>query len=152
MTQEEKQKEYQKQYRDRKMHRLVIFSQEQYQLLQKVAERQQKPFSTMVRELALAQASNQYVLPLNEQTHEVKILLIRYGTNLNQIAFVANSTRKTPSEILEKVRANFHEMQTGIMKIYNSPIEVKELVRRTLTKTPSYAEEIRKVLTQFHDN
>jgi hypothetical protein len=141
--------EYQKEYRKHKVHRVVIFSQEQYQLLKKLSLQQQKPFTTMVRELALQQATNQFVLPLDEQTNEVKILLIRYGTNLNQISHVCNSTHKVTTEIIEEVQTNFLEMKKGIVKIYDEPIQVKELVRRTLIKKPEYAKEIKFILTEL---
>ncbi len=52
-------------------------------------------------------------------------------------------------EIIEQVSANFAEMQQGIMKIYNAPIEVKILVRNTVIRTPDYAEEIQIVLNEL---
>jgi len=149
MSTEEK-KDYGKEYRKRKIHRVIIFSQAQYQLLFKLAQKQQKPFSTMVRELALAQATNQYVLPLDTQTHEVKILLIRYGSNLNQIAHISNSKLEVSPELIETIQAEFKALQKAITAIYDKPIRVNDLVHNTLIKTPSYANEIKEVLTQLH--
>ena len=149
MSTEEK-KDYGKEYRKRKVHRVIIFSQEQYHLLLKLAQKQQKPFSTMVRELAIAQASNNYVLPLDSQTHEVKILLIKYGSNLNQIAHISNSKLEVSSESIAKIQVEFKALQKAITAIYDKPIRVNDLVRNTLIKTPSYASEIKAVLTQLH--
>jgi len=140
---------YQRRYRQEKKHCTIIFSLEQHQFLDRKAKKAGKGFGSYVRELALFKAKEEYILPYNEQTHEVKILLVRYGTNLNQISHLCNSTRKVSPEIIEQVRQQFSEMQTGIMKIYNAPIQVKELVRHTLIKTPEYSKEIENVLNEF---
>ena len=140
---------YQRLYRQEKKHCLIIFSQQQHLFLKAKAGKAGKPFGAYVRELALASASNEYILPFDEQTHEVKILLIRYGTLLNQVAFMVNSTKTATPEIIEQVRVNFSEMQAGIMNIYNAPIQVKELVRHTLIKNSDYVSEIAHVLKEF---
>ncbi len=153
MTAKDRKNTYQKQYRQQKKHCLIIFGQEQYNLLKTEATKAGKPFGAFVRELALASASIEYILPYDQQTHDVKVLLVRYGTLLNQIALVVNSTKTVSPEIMERVRANFFEMQAEIKKIYNTPIEVKELVLHTLIKNPDYADDIQQVLTQLkHDN
>lgn len=139
---------YQRHYRQQKKHCTIIFTPEQHEFLNAKAKKIGKPFGTFLRERALASVSKEYILPFESQTNEVKILLIRYGTNLNQIAHLVNATKKISPEIIEDVRANFTKMQAGIMKIYNTPIEVKELVRRTVIKNPSYASEIIDVLNQ----
>ncbi|QMU65123.1 MAG: plasmid mobilization relaxosome protein MobC [Flavobacteriaceae bacterium] len=149
MTAEEK-KAYNKEYRKNRIHRIIIFSQEQYDMLLKLAQKHHKPFSTLVRELALSQAKNQYVLPLEEQTQEVKILLVRIGTNINQIAHIANATKKISIEIIKKIQTEFSELQKAIIAIYDKPQSVSELIRNTLIKTPSYADEIKTVLNQLH--
>ena len=94
MTKDEN-KNYQHEYRKRKVHRVIIFSQAQYKFLFELAKKQDKPFGTFVRELALAQGKNEYVLPSDEATRLVKILLIKYGTNLNQLAHIANAKKDT---------------------------------------------------------
>ena len=140
---------YQRHYRQQKKHCTIIFTPEQHEFLNAKAKKTGKPFGTFLREIALASVSKEYILPFDTQTHEVKILLIRYGTNLNQIAHLVNATKKISPEIIEHVRANFAEMQAGIMKIYNTPIEVKELVRHTVIKNPDYAKEIEKILNEL---
>jgi hypothetical protein len=125
MTNKEK-NTYQKQYRQEKKHCTIIFELEQHGFLNSKAIKAGKPFGTYVREQALANASKEYVLPFDTQTHEVKILLIRHGTNLNQIAFVANAKKDISLEIIQQIQKQFSEMQQGITKIYNAPIEVKE--------------------------
>ncbi len=140
---------YQRQYRKDKKHCLIIFNQEQHSFLSEKAKLAGKSFGRYLREQALSKSKEEYIVPLDKQTHEVIVLLVRYGTLLNQVAFVVNSTKTVTPEIIEQIRVNFSEMQTGIMKIYNAPVQVKILVRNTLIKTPSYAEEIRNVLTQL---
>jgi hypothetical protein len=140
---------YQHEYRKRKVHRVIIFSQAQYTFLFELAKKQDKPFGTFVRELALAQGKNEYVLPSDEATHSVKILLIKYGSNLNQLAHIANAKKEVSNDTIKTVQQEFLAMKDAIVKIYDKPIPVKELVRNTLITTPSYSEEIRDVLIQL---
>ena len=137
----DKKSAYSKEYRKLRIHRVVIFSKEEFQHLTTLAEKHRKGFSTLVRDFALAQSKNQYVLPLKEQTHKVKILLIRYNTNLNQIAHIANATKEISLEIIKKVKEEFSELQKAIIAIYDKPLRLSDLIRNSLIKTPSYAEE-----------
>lgn len=50
MTPEAK-KVYNKEYRKHRVHRVIIFSKEEYEHLTTLAEKHRKPFSTLVREL-----------------------------------------------------------------------------------------------------
>ncbi|QMU64813.1 MAG: plasmid mobilization relaxosome protein MobC [Flavobacteriaceae bacterium] len=146
----DKKSAYSKEYRKLRVHRVIIFSKEEFQHLTALAEKHRKPFSTLVRELALAQSKNQYLLPLEEQTQEVKIQLIKIGTNINQIAHVCNATKKISLDIIKKLQAEFSELQKAIVAIYDKPQSLSDLIRNTLIKIPSYAEEIKAVLTQLH--
>ena len=141
---------YNKEYRKHRVHRVIIFSKEEYEHLSALAEKHRKPFSTLVRELALAQSNNEYLLPLEEQTQEVKVLLIRIGTNINQIAHICNATKKISLDIIKKLQAEFSELQRAMIAIYDKPMRISDLVRNTLIKTPNYAEEIKAVLNQLH--
>jgi len=141
---------YNKEYRKHRVHRVIIFSKEEYEYLITLAEKHRKPFSTLVRELALAQSKNQYLLPMDEQTHEVKIQLIRIGTNLNQISKIANSKNEISLDIIKKIQTEFSKLQKAIIAIYDKPLRISDLVRNTLIKTPNYADEIKAVLNQLH--
>lgn len=148
MTQQEK-NEYQKAYRKQKIHRVIIFEKDEYQFLLDKSKKERKPFITYVRELALAKAKEVYIVPFDKQTAEVKILLIRYGTNLNQIAHITNSKKDISLLEIQKIQKEFTEMRQGIQKIYNTPIKVKDLVQNTLIKNPDYFAEIQKTLNKF---
>ncbi len=145
MTQQEK-SDYQKAYRKQKVHRVIIFEKDEYQFLFDKSKKARKPFITYIRELALAKAKEVYIVPFDKQTDEVKILLTRYGTNLNQIAHIANAKKDISLLEIQQIQKQFSEMQQGIQKIYNAPIKVKDLVRNTLIKNPEYFAEIQKVL------
>lgn len=147
MTKEEK-KKYDHQYRKRKKHRVIIFTLSQYNFLLRKAKEEGKPFGTYVRELALSQAKNEYVIPYNQQGEEVKILLVRIGTNINQIARVINTKQEVFADQIEEVQNQFSELRDGIHKIYNAPLQVKDLVRRTVFQNPAYAKEIKTVLKE----
>lgn len=132
-----------------RIRRLIIFSKEEYEMLLTKANLQRKPFGTFVRELALAKVKHEYIVPLDIQNHEVKLLLLRYGVNLNQIAHICNALGKISLAEIQKIQKQFSAMQQGIMKIYNAPIQVKDLVRHTLIKNPEYLGEIKKILNEF---
>jgi hypothetical protein len=140
--------EYMKAYRKDRIHRIVIFSHEQYELLLQSAKEHKKPFSTHVRELSLAFVSNQYVLPSDEQTKAVQVLLIRYGTNLNQIAHVANATFQISREKIFEIQNQFQKLRQEVLELYNKPISVEQVIRDAITKQPEFKEQIALILKE----
>jgi len=140
--------EYQKQYRKHRIHRVIIFSKEEYQLLLDLAKEHHKPFSTFVREVALAHVSNQYVLPNDEQTKAVQVLLIRYGTNLNQIAHVTNATFHISREKIFEIQNQFQKLRQEILDLYNKPIPVEEVIRNAIHKNPEFKQRIELILKE----
>jgi hypothetical protein len=138
--------EYQKQYRKHRIHRVIIFSKEEYQILLNLAKEHRKPFSTFVREVALAHVSNQYVLPNDEQTKAVQVLLIRYGTNLNQIAHVTNATFHISQEKIYEIQNQFQKLRQEVLDLYNKPIPVEQVIRDAITKHPEFKEQIALIL------
>ena len=142
-------RDYQREYRKHKMIRVIIFSQNEYRILQNAAQEQQKPFSTFVRELALAQVTNQYVLPNAMQTKSVQLLLTRIGTNVNQIAHLANATLQISSEKIQSIQKHFSKIEEGIMDIYKKPVLVEDIVRASVKANPDYLKRIETVLKEF---
>ena len=140
--------EYQKHYRKHRIHRVIIFSKEEYQLLLDLAKEHHKPFSTFVREVALAHVSNQYVLPNDEQTKAVQVLLIRYGTNLNQIAHVTNATFHISREKIFELQHQFQKLRQEILDLYNKPIPVEEVIRNAINKNPEFKQRIELILKE----
>lgn len=141
--------EYQRNYRKNRIHRIIIFSIEEYQTLENSARECKKPFSTYVRELALSQASNQYVLPDMEDTKRIQLLLIKFGTNLNQIAHTANAIYDVPPSVITQVQEQFKNMEREIMAVYKNPPLVEDMVRDSILKNPEYLDRIKTVLNEF---
>lgn len=141
--------EYQREYRKQRVHRVIIFSQDDYKTLLKSAQEYQKPFSSHVRELALSQVSNQYVLPNDKDTKRVQILLIKFGTTQNQIAHVCNATFNVSQEAIERIQTLFKQMEQDVMAVYRNPPLVENVVRKAILKNPDYLHRIKTVLNEF---
>jgi|GEM_PF-6758928 len=140
--------EYQKQYRKHRIHRVIIFSKEEYQLLLDLAKEYHKPFSTFVREVALAHISNQYVMPNDEQSKAVQVLLIRYGTSLNQVAHLANATSHISHVGILNIQKQFQKMRQEIIDLYNKPVPVEEVIRNAIHKNPEFKQRIELILKE----
>lgn len=149
MMNKETHRDYQREYRKHRMIRVVIFSQDEYRILQNAAQEHRKPFSTFVREMALAQVTNQYVLPNAKQTKAVQLLLTRIGTNVNQIAHLANATLQISTEKIQSVQKHFSKIEEGIMDIYKKPVLVEDMVRASISKDSDYLKRIETVLNEF---
>ena len=139
-------KMYAKKYATKRVPRIVIFSPEEYALLKVASSNHQKPFSTFVRESAIAYTSNGYILPDSSETKAVLIALKRYGVNLNQISHLCNSTQSVRSTEIIKVQNNFNRLAKDIKRIYTKPIQIEDFVRDVVQKNPNYAPKIYHVL------
>ena len=142
-------KMYAKEYAKKRVHRVVIFSQEEYKRLKTACKNHRKPFSTFVRESALAYTFNGYILPNPSETKAVLLALKRYGVNLNQISHLCNYRSKVLSKDVERVQSNFGSLSKDIKRIYTQPIKIEDFVRDVLSKNPQYAPKIQKVLNDL---
>ncbi|MEZ5196391.1 MAG: plasmid mobilization relaxosome protein MobC [Bacteroidales bacterium] len=140
--------EYLKEYRKQRIHRVIIFTPDQYNLLQKRARKYGKPFSTFVREMALSQASNQY-LSHDHKLKEIRLLLIRLGTNTNQLAHVANATFSIPHPGIEDLQKQFKSIHQEIMKVFQKPILVEDVVRNAISKDRNYIQRIETIIKEL---
>ncbi len=139
-------KMYAKQYAKKRVHRVIIFTPEEYARLLVASKNHGKPFSTFVRESALAYTSNGYILPDPAETKAVLVALKRYGTNLNQISHLCNSIQNVRSKEIIKVQDNFNMLAKDIKRIYTQPIQIENFVRDVVKKNPGYAPKIYHIL------
>ncbi len=141
--------EYLRDYRKHRVHRVIIFNQEDYDMLLDLSKKYQKPFSSLVRELALAQANNQYLLPNEEQTKSVQFLLKKMGTNINQLAHVANATLELPHSGIEFMQKEFINLENDIKNIYHKPIIIEDIIKYAISTNPAYIKRIENILKEF---
>ncbi len=142
-------KMYAKEYVKKRVHRVVIFTPEEYARLLAASRNHNKPFSTFVRESALAYTSNGYILPDQSETKAVLIALKRYGVNLNQISHLCNSIQSVRSKEIIKVQNNFNALAKDIQRIYTQPVQIEDFVRDVVKKNPDYAPKIYHVLNSL---
>jgi hypothetical protein len=142
-------KEYLRDYRKHRVHRVIIFNQDDYDMLLAVAKKYHKPFSTLVREFALAQANNQYLLPSEEQTKSVQYLLKKIGTNINQLAHVANATLELPHSGIQFMQKEFIKLENDIKNIYHKPIIIEDIIHYAISTNPAYVKRIENILKEF---
>ena len=142
-------KEYRKLYQKKRVHRVVIFSHEEFALLTKASKNHKLPFSTLVRESALKYLSNGYIVPDKAQTKKVLVALKRYGVLLNQIAYIVNATKSVSPYHIKKVQSNFQILETEVKRLFTEPILIEDFVREVIAKEPLYAEKIQSVLNEL---
>lgn len=142
-------KEYRRRYQKNRIHRVIIFSPEEFALLKKASKNHKKPFSTFVRESALAYVSNGYIIPDPSETRLVLVALKKYGVNLNQISHLCNSRKTVRSTEITNVQNNFKGLEKNIKSIYTKPIKIEDFIRDVIKKNPAYAHRIQAVLNNF---
>lgn len=141
--------EYNKFYRKEKIHRLIIFNPDEFELLKKEAEKYGQSFSGFVKNSALAYLNQEFILPSPEQTREVLIAFTRYGTNLNQIAHISNSNKSIFSNQVSHIQNNFNELNKKITRIYTQPFKLEQVLSQTLKTNPTYIEQIKPIVTPY---
>lgn len=139
-------KMYAKEYAKKRVHRIIIFTPEEYARLKVASDNHGKPFSRFVRESALAYTSNGYILPDPTETKAVLVALKRYGVNLNQISHLCNSIQSVRSTEIIKVQNNFNRLAKDIKRIYTKPIQIEDFVLDVVQKNPNYVPKIYHVL------
>lgn len=144
-------KEYNKIYRREKMvHRVVIFTPDEFNFLKKSAAEYKKSFSGFVKESALAYLNQEFILPTPEQTRKVLVALTKYGTNLNQIAHHANTHKTLFSGQISDIQNSFRGLNNQVTRIYQHPYKLEDVLEQTLNKNPTYIEQIKPILTRFY--
>ena len=142
--------EYNKKYRQKKIHRIIIYSVKDYEFLKESADRYSKSFSGFVKESSLAYLRQQFILPSPEQTKQVLVAFSKYGTNLNQLSHKANISKSIYSEQIRHIQDNFNELSRKIYRIYQQPFRLEEILAKTLENDPSYLEQIRPILNKYY--
>ena len=142
-------KEYRKLYQKKRVHRVLIFSHEEFALLKRACKNHKLPFSTFVRESALKYLSNGFIVPDKAQTKHVLVALKRYGVLLNQIAYIVNAKKTVNPAHIEKVQKNFQALETDVKKIFTEPVLIEDFIREVIVKEPLYVDKIQSILNSF---
>lgn len=148
--QKENRKEYKKRYQKQRVHRSIIFTDEEYELLLKASKNHKMGFSTFVREASLKYLTNGYIVPGKEQTHKVLVALKRQGTLVNQIAHQVNASKRVNPSQIQAVREIFNAQEAELNQIFTSPILIEDFVREVISKEPKYIEKIQSVLNSLN--
>lgn len=142
----ENRKRYVKEYRKKRIHRVIIFSQEEYDLLVQASKNHDLPFATFVRESALKYISRGFIVPDKDELKNIQVLLRRYGVLLNQAQFVINSQKYASPEQIRSIRKNFFDLEKEIRGIIESPIIIEDFIADLLKQDPSYRPKIQTIL------
>jgi hypothetical protein len=144
--QKENRKQYLKEYHKERIHRVIIFSKEEYALLKKGSKNHKLPFATYVRKCALKYQSRGFIIPDEEETMKICVLLKRYGVLLNQITYVVNSQKYINKETLIRVKGNFDSLEKELRGIIEKPIIIEDFILNLIYKDPSYINRINTII------
>ncbi len=140
--QKENRRRYLKEYHKVRIHRVIIFSKEEYALLKKGSKNHKLPFATYVRKSALKYQSRGFIIPDKDEARQLLVLLKRYGVLLNQIAYVVNSQKYANPDLLIKVQKNFNSLENEIRSIIEEPIIIEDFISDLINREPSYIDRI----------
>lgn len=142
----ENRKRYLQEYQRKRIHRVVIFSQEEFALLKQASKNHNLPFATFVRESALKYLSRGFIVPDKNETKQILVLLKKYGVLLNQITHVVNSQKYANHEVLYRVKDNFTALENEIRRIIESPVIIEDFISSLLKEEPSFHSKIQTIL------
>jgi len=140
--QKENRKQYLKEYHKERIHRVIIFSKEEFAVLKKGSKNHKLPFATYVRQCALNYQSRGFIIPDEKEVRQILVLLKRYGVLLNQIAYIVNSQKHANPEILNKVQENFISLEKELRNIIEEPIIIEDFILDLIINDPSYIDKI----------
>ena len=142
----ENRKQYLKEYHKERVHRIIIFSKEEYALLKKGSKNHKLPFATYVRRSALKYQSRGFIIPDEKETKKILVLLKRYGVLLNQIAYVVNSQKYVNKETFIRVKENFDSLEKELRDIIEEPIIIEDFISNLINNDPSYIDRIKTII------
>lgn len=140
--QKENRKQYLKEYQRKRVHRVIIFSHEEFALLKRASKNHNLAFATFVRVSALKYLSRGFIVPDKNESKQILVLLKRYGVLLNQIAYVVNSQKYANPEMLNKVQGNFNSLEKELRNIFEEPIIIEDFILDLIINDPSYINRI----------
>lgn len=142
----ENRKQYLKEYQKKRVHRVIIFSKEEFALLKQASKNHALPFATFIRESALKYVSRGFIVPDKDELKKILVLLKKYGVLLNQITYVVNSQKFASPESLKNVLENFDALENEIRGIIESPMIIEDFIADLIEKEPSYHSRIQTLL------
>lgn len=139
---------YRKQWRaeDNKTHkrRSLRVSRPVDRFIEKEANRHGLSFSGYMIALAEAQSQRRLVTPISDQQvqQDIRILLKKYGVNLNQIAHRVNQRDALYQNELIAIQRDFSVVEKQMLHTFNNPIDVVAAFRSLAKREPQFAKQI----------
>jgi len=142
-------KRYVKDYHKLRVHRVIIFTQEEYNQLLQASKNHGLPFATFVRESALNYVSRGFIVPDKEELRQIQVLLKKYGVLLNQTVYVINSHKHASPMLINRINENFLALENEIRAVIETPIIIEDFITELIKKEPSYHPRIQTTLNNL---
>ena len=106
-------------YRKDRIMKLIGFSPDEWAVIEKRAAMLGKRTGTYIREISVRGEIKKFDMKL---LNDVRIALIKIGTNINQISTVVNSSKTIYEADIRNLKKEFYEL-SDIMKNWLKPFE-----------------------------
>lgn len=115
------QKVYQQQYTKKKQRKSLLFTKPEYRQLEEAAKQHQIKPATFAKRAIFAYLDKQYIVPNENQIHNLKMALKSIGTNINQIAYKTNSTGQLSAKDFESLFQLLHQLEDRMLSALKHP-------------------------------
>ena len=129
-------KDYQREYKKKHHRKELLFKKEEWNILSNAAQKHKMKESNFLKSCIFAYLNQCFILPDDEDVRSLEIALIRYGTNLNQVARMANTRGDVLSGEIEKVIKDYKELRAFVHESLRVPNTISQLLETELENNP----------------
>ncbi|PCH91047.1 MAG: hypothetical protein COB85_09675 [Bacteroidetes bacterium] len=142
-------KEKQKEFREKNVRKEIILTRKEFSVLCKAAKKHKIKLAPFIKQAALAQVAEKYLLPSDSVVQELELAIRRIGNNVNQLVRYAHQNNYLPKETIAEIQNQLNELEGKISKAFREPLKVHHLVEFAIKKHPELVEQLENLLSKY---
>ncbi len=141
--------DYQKRYRAQNKRVTFFLSKEQYASLEPVAKSQGMKVGAYVREAAFAYLNQVFLLPDDDQVHQLEIGIRRIGNNINQVVHRFHQGELEGTEVVREIQQKVNQLEEGVSAIFREPESLAVVLQRECKKHPELLDRVKEMIAKL---
>lgn len=139
-------REYKKQYNKENKRVKITFKKDEYEAIEKEANKMKKPVATHIKDLLMAYIHSEYILPNDVDVKEMNRLILAIGNNVNQIARWGNENRFIAADSIKYLYQQLKMIKDKMDDTFKRPDNVLDLVKQSIEDNPFLKKELLNLL------
>ena len=125
---------------------------EEWKRLSALAKAHGLKLSPFLKACVLAYLEKLFILPDRKVLHDLEVGMRKIGTNINQIAYVANRESSVSANALDQLILHTKDLEALISKSLTYPDDLESLIRKALVELPSFAVILQRILNEYYED